>query len=392
MKPVAHVLIGALMLMHGLYAFADEALAPVLPSIGANYTPEPGTDEHEIWSSLEKVQQELERSPLVINDEAVNAYLKSILCRLDSEVCKDIRIYVVRNPNFNAMMYPNGIMVVWTGLLIRMRNEAQLAAVLGHEMGHYLRQHSLNTWRANKSAANTGLVISIVAAGAGYGAVGDLINLGIMAGLFKYSRENEEEADLFGVQRLSDAGYDPHAAADVWAYVALEEERAQYKERLPLIFRSHPVNDDRFRTLHHFANVLPMGGEMHDERYWQNMSTLYLQLVGDQLAMNKPGRTEAMLSEHEDYAIDPSLVSFAWGDFYRGHGSEEALVKAATYYEAALQSPDAPAAARRELGIIRMKQKDFAAAREHLGQYLVMQPAAEDAAIVEFYLSSIEGR
>ena len=56
-------------------------------------------------------------------------------------------------PQFNAMMAPNGMMLVWSGLLLRVENEAQLAAILGHELGHYLERHSVEQLRAAKDRA-----------------------------------------------------------------------------------------------------------------------------------------------------------------------------------------------------------------------------------------------
>jgi predicted Zn-dependent protease len=66
----------------------------------------------------------------------------------------DLRIYLMRSALFNASMFPTGMMVVNTGLMARVRNEAQLAAVLGHEAGHYYRKHSIERYRSlrNKTA------------------------------------------------------------------------------------------------------------------------------------------------------------------------------------------------------------------------------------------------
>ena len=72
-----------------------------------------------------------------------------------------IRVYAMRQPDFNASMAPNGMMIVHTGLLAHMRNEAQLAAVLGHESGHYLRRHSVQNWRSLKSKSAAMAVVGI---------------------------------------------------------------------------------------------------------------------------------------------------------------------------------------------------------------------------------------
>ena len=58
-----------------------------------------------------------------------------------------MRIYLARIPEFNAVMFPSGFTVIFTGLLLRMRNEAQLAGVIAHESGHFLRRHMIRMWR-----------------------------------------------------------------------------------------------------------------------------------------------------------------------------------------------------------------------------------------------------
>jgi predicted Zn-dependent protease len=66
-----------------------------------------------------------------VRDPALNAYVRSVLCKVTDDYCRDVRVYIVDVPYFNASMAPNGAMMVWTGTLLRVRNEAQLALVLG---------------------------------------------------------------------------------------------------------------------------------------------------------------------------------------------------------------------------------------------------------------------
>ena len=89
----------------------------------------------------------LRRSPFNLRDPKLRSYVQDIACRLGAGHCPDIRVHLVRTPYFNASMAPNGMMQVWSGLLLRVDNEAQLAAVLGHEIGHYLARHSVERLR-----------------------------------------------------------------------------------------------------------------------------------------------------------------------------------------------------------------------------------------------------
>ncbi len=360
-------------------------------SISAGYNPAIGTLEYDLWMSLSKVEQDLARSPLLIQDPALNEYVNRVVCRLEPHVCKDIRVYLVRNPTFNASMYPNGMMLVHSGLLLRLENEAQLAAVVGHELGHYLRQHSLQNWQSAKSNANAGIIISVVTAAAGVGAVGDLINLGILSQIFRYQRSHETEADTFGTQRMKVAGYDPSQAAAVWKYIETEERDAIYKEKQPLIFRSHPRSDERFEALTNLATDLGAEGEAFRDNYWQALMPHYLRFVDDELKTNKPGRMRTLLRAHETYSVPPMLVNMAWGEFHKSHDSDN-LELALHSFTAASQSSDIGPEVWREIGILQMKLKQYEEAKQSLSYYLSVKPNAEDAAIITYYLSSLENK
>ena len=92
--------------------------------------PPENTDEAGLWTALDEAEFSLQRSPLRIHDPALNAYVKKMVCDLAGEYCKDIRVYIIRRPYFNASMAPNGVMQIWTGALLRSENEAQIAAAL----------------------------------------------------------------------------------------------------------------------------------------------------------------------------------------------------------------------------------------------------------------------
>ena len=105
-------------------------------------------------------------------------------------------------------MAPNGMMVVWTGLLLRAQNEAQLAAVIGHESGHYIKRHSLKSWLDAKARTDLMVLLSIGIGVGGVPAGGNIFNItqllqaGFMA---KHSRDNEREADYIGKDKLISA-------------------------------------------------------------------------------------------------------------------------------------------------------------------------------------------
>jgi Zn-dependent protease with chaperone function len=126
------------------------------------------------------------------------------------------QFYVVRNDEANAFALPNGIVVVNSGLIELLDNEAQLAAVIGHEMAHATHEH---TWRQQNYKKKTRIGIALAGAVAnayGMKALGDVANLVNAALINGYSRNLENQADRVGLEYMTAAGYDPREAPAVW--------------------------------------------------------------------------------------------------------------------------------------------------------------------------------
>lgn len=125
----------------------------LLPS-HAGYQPKDALEKG-LWLEMDQAEQQVRASKFLIEDPELNAYVKSVLCRaVGSEKCGSARIYLIRTPQFNAAMAPNGMMLVWSGLLLRARNEAELATVLAHEFAHFEMQHSLQSFRDIKAKSD----------------------------------------------------------------------------------------------------------------------------------------------------------------------------------------------------------------------------------------------
>ena len=130
------------------------------------------------------------------------------------------QFHVVIDNDANAFATPNGIVVVNSGLLELLENEAQLAAVLGHEIAHSTHEHS---WRRQEFHKGKRLAIGLagaVAAGYGLGGLADvatLVNAAIVNG---HSRSMENQSDRVGLQYMVSGGYDPRQAPAVWKLMA----------------------------------------------------------------------------------------------------------------------------------------------------------------------------
>lgn len=128
-------------------ALAQELPEGFEPRIPPGYVPDKTGDEKGLWLEVEEYEKAVRESGLLVDDPAINNYVDAIVCRVAGDYCGDFRVYVIRNPGFNASMAPNGMMQVWTGLLLRAASADEVAAVVGHEVAHYTRLHSLERMR-----------------------------------------------------------------------------------------------------------------------------------------------------------------------------------------------------------------------------------------------------
>ena len=130
-------------------------------------------------------------------------------------------------------MTPTGFAVVFSGLLTRMRDEAQLSGVIAHEAGHFLRRHHVRKWRDLKRRTDFLAILSMgaglggAAAGAYLGNWVQLAGIGTIFTMAAYSRELEAEADAMGLRLIADTGYDPGAMRGL----AATDRRARRQRR-----------------------------------------------------------------------------------------------------------------------------------------------------------------
>lgn len=126
----------------------------------------------------------------------------------------EFRFFVIEDPSINAAALPDGTVLIHTGLLGAVENEAQLAFVMSHEMAHVLQTHYKREVDETRGA-RVGLIIAGVAAGAFIGNIGlFLAELGIASAVNGHQRELENQADRLGLQNVIEHGYDPREAAN----------------------------------------------------------------------------------------------------------------------------------------------------------------------------------
>lgn len=164
---------------------------------------------------------------------------------------------VVDTPDVNAFALPGGYIYITRGILAYLNSESELAAVLGHELGHVTARHSVQQLTA-ATAANIGASLLQIFVPETRGALGDnVINLLGGALLSGYGREHELEADRLGSEYVARTGYDPQAMVKVVGVLKNQElfdaEVAKAEGRQPRayhgLFASHPDNDTRLHQV-----------------------------------------------------------------------------------------------------------------------------------------------
>ena len=358
-----------------------------------NIKPEerPGIESVEagLWMQMNNYEEQLKTSGSRVKDKNLDKYLKDLLCTL-TVYCKDIRVYVLDIPYFNAFMAPNGMMVVWTGLLLRAENEAQLSAVIGHEAGHYIRRHSLKAWLDAKARTDLMALLSIGLAVGGVPGGGDIFNItqllqaGIMA---KHSRDNEREADEIGLDALIKAGYDPDEAPKVWENIIKEMELGENKKP-PAFLASHPNPKERIKNL---VQQTKRYSKIERKKNKENLKKIihpYLKkwIRNEIRVNNKIEQTEFVFSKVFNDTNNLYLLKFYQGEIYRLKKDEEKNKKAIKLYRDSIKENKDFPDVYRELGLLLLKENKNNEAKEKLKKYVDLAPNAKDVEIVKSYI------
>jgi len=342
-----------------------------------------------LWMQMDNYEEKLKTSGSRLKDKNLDKYLKDILCNL-TEYCQDIRVYVQDIPYFNAFMAPNGMMVVWTGLLLRVGNEAQLAAVIGHEAGHYIRRHSLKAWLDAKTRTDLMAILSIGLAVGGVPGGGDIFNIsqllqaGIMA---KHSRDNEREADEIGLDSLIKAGYDPDEAPKIWENILKEMELGENKNP-PAFFASHPNPKERIKNLKEQTKKYSDIKRNHNKENLKNIISPHTKnwIKNEIRTNNKIEQTSFIFSNFFDNKEDSHLLKFYQGEIYRLKKEEKNNEKAIELYKESIEENDNFPDVYRELGLLLLKEEKKDEARKNLEKYVTLAPNAKDVEIVKSYI------
>jgi beta-barrel assembly-enhancing protease len=373
-------------LVAGLPALAQDAAPSSGFKVPGRFSrPATDTEEGGLWSLMDREEAKLRRNPLAIRDPALGKYLGDLACRLTDGHCPDIRVHVMRTPVFNASMAPNGMMQVWSGLLLRVENEAQLAAIIGHELGHYLERHQLEQLRDAKNKAVLAQIVGLI--GGVAGAVG---KVGILATQFAFSREHETRADRLGMRLMKEAGYEGRQAAQVWDNL-LGELKITGGEKVgerSAMFATHPPAGNRRDDLLKLAGE--GGGKTAAAEYQTAIALLRFGWLEDEIKRGQYEESLVLFDRLLSTKPADTDVLYARGEIYRLRGDNDDLPRSLDDLTRATAAEKPPAAAFRSLGLVHKQRADAQSAAQAFGKYLALAPDAPDGELVKAYLSELK--
>lgn len=223
---------------------------------GANLVLMSEAREKEI--GLEEHEKVLASMPL-FEDEALLAYVREVgnkAAAVSHRPDLEYTFNIIDSPEINAFALPGGYVYVNRGLLTFMNSEAELAAVLSHEIGHITARHAVQQQargRLAQTAATVGGFVTAVATGSGYvgSQISEVASIWAQTGLSGFGREHELEADSLAAEYLVRAGYDPAAMIDVVTVLKNQEDFNRLvsgsTQGYHGLFATHPRNDTRLQ-------------------------------------------------------------------------------------------------------------------------------------------------
>ncbi len=244
----------------------------------------------------ESIMREVVADPTYLPDPDTTEYLNRLgyqLVAASNARHMDFTFFAVKDPMINAFALPGGFIGVHSGLVLIAQTESELAAVIGHEIGHVEQRHiarMLAKQKESTALAIGALLLALLAARSNSSSAGDLTQAAILGGQaaaiqqqLNFSRDAEREADRVGFQTLLGAGYDASAMATFFG--RMQQSTRIYESAAPAYLRTHPLNTERMADIQ---------ARVRDVRTRQRPDSLDFQLIRARLRVLQDDSTQGL--------------------------------------------------------------------------------------------------
>ena len=231
----------------------------ILLTVSACSTSSTGRNQISLYSNAELNQMgvtsfdQMKKEIPISKDKATNDFVLCVAKSITANVPQSAHqgeweVVIFDSAQVNAFALPGGKIGVYTGILNVTENQDQLAAIIGHEVGHVIEHHSNERLSANK-VSNVGMAVAAIALGASKVENKELWVAGLGAGIqygiiMPYSRSHESEAHIICQELMARSGFAPQASVQLWKNMSKLS-----KEAPPEFMSTHPSNETRIKQL-----------------------------------------------------------------------------------------------------------------------------------------------
>lgn len=374
-------------------------------------------DEAKLIADGKRLHEDIARKGMLLETKEMTTYIEHVgrpLVPPESASSVDIHFHILRTPEVNAYAVASGDIYLSVGLLARLENEAELAAVMGHEITHVVLRHGLTALETRRSNIIAAHIADLFLFGT------SIAYLPFLASNAHYSREQEQEADKCGMEAIIHNGYDPDTAIKLFSVM---QEVKKGEEIEGSAYSSHPTNRQREEILRALLNTKPekpsdQPGRIREAEYAKFRG----QIMEENLELKLTSRQYELAREAAEKAAG-LLPLVPWPHYYQGeayrqmaddpkgaarenawlygkkgldaisgefeHKRDENYANAERAYLKALEIDRAFMPAVRGLGLVYLKKGDNKSAREKLSHYLAVSGEIRDKQYVSNLLKGI---
>jgi predicted Zn-dependent protease len=364
-------------------------------------------EEAQYMAACEKEVAQMQRQLKVIHDPQLQAYIDKVGHSLVPKWIDPQQVHftftLVADPTLNAFALPDGTVVIHSGLVAVLENEAQLATVLGHEITHVTHHHGYRGYKDQQSKQKW-VGLGSMLAGAVVGAktqnnslaglvTGTGSQLALQAAVNGHGRKFEDQADIVGLHYMVDAGYDYMEAPEVWhvfsKYVKDQSAVSNW------FFSDHSTHDARIKNLTRAINADYRGHVSRtnlrtaEPEYQQAVA----KLASDNATANMGNKEYTQAARGFAAAVDrnPSdaVAQYNLGRVLWAQGGVRNAQQALDAYAEAVRLDPTMAAPWRDIGEIFYEVRDVNHAAQAFQKYLELDPNAPEAPQIRAFLDSL---